>query len=90
MRGGLGDGLLVPDGVIGVCVCVCRACLVLMVVYNFLKKLESQIEPSLAAHPHDVNSLGRWAIGAAALVSQLRFRLGKKPSCVYFSVGVAQ
>ena len=47
MRGGLGDGLLVPDGVIGVCVCVCRACLVLMVVYNFLKKLESQIaEPS--------------------------------------------
>lgn len=39
--------MLVPDGVIGVCVCVCRACLVLMVVYNFLKKLESQIaEPS--------------------------------------------
>ena len=29
-------------------------------------------------------------IGADSLVPHLRFRLGKKPSCVYFSGGVAQ
>ena len=38
----------------------------------------------LAAAPGRVN------IGAHILVPELRFWLGKKPSCVHFSVGVAQ
>lgn len=37
--------MLVPDGVIGVCVCVCRACLVLIVVYNFLKNSNHKSNP---------------------------------------------